>query len=232
MVASLLSIRRYPVKGMGGESLDTVEVDDRGLVGDRWFAVTDAEGHFASGKRTRRFRRHDEIFDYAARTVGDGVIVSGREGEWRVGEESLDSLLSERMGEAMRVLPETAELHQDGGQISLIGSATLSWFAQRWDINADPRRLRVNLVLETDEPFIEETWVGTEIAVGEVNLQVVERVERCRTIDLEQDGVDARGRWLKPLGEERDMCAAVYADVLSAGRISCGDRVQRRLGSQ
>lgn len=217
---------------MAGESLSTVEVDGRGLVGDRWFAVTDAQGHFASGKRTRRFRRHDEVFDYAARTVGDGVIVVGREGEWRVGEKALDSLLSERMGEPMQVLPEQAERHQDGGQISLIGSATLDWFSRRWDIDADPRRLRVNLVLETDEPFIEEAWVGTAIFVGEVRLNLVERVERCRTIDLDQDGVDARGRWLKPLGEERDMCAAVYADVLTAGQISRGDRVERCLTSQ
>lgn len=225
MAAALVSIRRYPVKGMGGEFLDAVEVDDRGLVGDRWFAVEDVEGHFASGKRTRRFRRHDEVFDYAARTGGDGVIVTGREGEWRVGDEALDSLLSARMGEPMRVLPETIERHQDGGQISLIGSATLAWFEQRWDINADPRRLRVNLVIETSEPFIEESWVGDSISIGEVGLKVVERVERCRTIDLDQDGVDARGRWLKPLAGEREMCAAVYADVEAPGRIVVGDRI-------
>lgn len=227
MTSSLLSIRRYPVKAMGGESLATVRIDSRGLVGDRWFAVEDAEGHFASGKRTRRFRRHDEVFDYSARTVDSAVIVSGPEGEWRVGDAALDSLLSARMGEPMRVLPETAERHQDGGQVSLIGSATLAWCEQRWDINADPRRLRVNLVIETHEPFVEEGWVGTEISIGDVRLRIAERVERCRTIDLDQDGVDARGRWLKPLAGEREMCAAVYADVVATGQLAVGDLISR-----
>lgn len=226
MVASLLSIRRYPVKGMGGESLSSVEIDSRGVVGDRWFAVTDAEGHFASGKRTRRFRRHDEVFDYTARTDDAGVMVAGAEGEWRVGDAELDALLSARMGEPMRVLPETAELHQDGGQVSLIGSATLDWCTQRWGINADPRRLRVNLVIETDEPFIEENWIGDRISIGKVMLRGIERVERCRTIDLSQDGVAVHGRWLKPLAKEREMCAAIYGDVVVPGNLSLGDVVQ------
>jgi uncharacterized protein YcbX len=221
----LASIRRYPVKAMGGEDLASVEVDRRGLVGDRWFAVEDAEGCFASGKRTRRFRRHDEVFDYAARTVGDDVRVSGPEGEWSVGDGALDALLSNRMSTAVQVRPEAAVRHQDAGSVSLVGSATLEWCSQRWDINADPRRLRVNLVIETSEPFIEETWVGGRVAIGGVELDVVARIERCRTIDLSQDGVEARGRWLKPLAAERDMCAAIYADVATPGLIACGDRV-------
>lgn len=227
VAASLLSIRRYPVKAMGGEALTSVEIDERGLVGDRWFAVTDAEGHFASGKRTRRFRRHDEVFDYAARTLGAGVVVAGPEGEWEVGDGALDSLLTARIGQPMQVLPETMERHQDGGEVSLVGSATLKWCAEQWGIDADPRRLRVNLVIETDEPFVEDTWIGHQISIGDVQLQVVERIERCRTIDLHQDGVDARGRWLNPLATVRDMCAAVYADVVRPGRIAVGDHVAR-----
>ena len=59
----VVEIRRYPVKTMAGESLESVEVDARGLVGDRWFSVMDEEGRLASGKSSRRFRRLDGIFD-------------------------------------------------------------------------------------------------------------------------------------------------------------------------
>ena len=45
-------IRRYPVKSMAGESLPTVEVDARGLVGDRWYAVVDGDGKLSSGKHS------------------------------------------------------------------------------------------------------------------------------------------------------------------------------------
>ena len=225
MTVSLAGIRHYPVKAMGGEDLASVEVDRRGIRGDRWFAVEDAEGHFASGKRTQRFRHRDEVFDYAARTEGESVIVAGPEGEWRVGDEAHDARLTTRMGLPVRVLPEQGVPHQDAGSVSMVGTATLEWCARRWGIDADPRRLRVNLVLATTEPFIEETWVGQAIEIGSIRLEVVKRIERCRTIDLSQDGVDAQGRWLKPLAAERDMCAAVYADVAVPGVIARGDTV-------
>ena len=38
---TVVDIRRYPVKSMGGESLSEAALDERGLVGDRWFAVCD-----------------------------------------------------------------------------------------------------------------------------------------------------------------------------------------------
>lgn len=226
MSESVLGLRRYPVKAMGGEELSSVQVDARGLVGDRWYAVEDADGHFASGKRTRRFRRRDEVFDYAARTEAGGVLVTGPEGEWRVDDPALAATLSTRMGLPVRVLPETAVPHQDAGSVSLVGTATLDWCSERWGIEADPRRLRVNIVVATSEPFIEETWVGRRISMGDVELDVVERIERCRTIDVAQDGVTARGRWLKPLAAERDMCAAIYADVVTPGRIVRDDLVR------
>ncbi|MGH8999685.1 MAG: MOSC domain-containing protein [Acidimicrobiia bacterium] len=48
---------RYPVKSMLGEPLETVDVDDGGLVGDRRFGVVDAEtGMVASAKRPNRWR--------------------------------------------------------------------------------------------------------------------------------------------------------------------------------
>lgn len=224
MKAAIESIRRYPVKSMGGEYLESVELDARGLVGDRWYAVEDAEGHFASGKDTRRFRRRDAVFDYSARTDGDRVHVAGPEGAWLVGDPELDALLSRRMDAAVRVLPEREVPHQDAGMVSLVGTATLAWCSRRWDMVADPRRLRVNLVVDTDEPFIEESWVGRRVAVGGVELNVVERIERCRTIDVDQDGVVASGRWLKPL-VERELCVAVYADVVTTGSIERGDQL-------
>ncbi|MGN6162243.1 MAG: MOSC domain-containing protein [Marmoricola sp.] len=222
---SVVALRRYPVKAMGGEDLGSVDLDERGLMGDRWFAVQDAEGNFASGKRTRRFRRHDEVFDYAARTDEAGVWVVGPEGEWLACDPALDAILSSRMSTPVRVRPEAEVPHQDAGAVSLVGTATLAWCAARWDIEADARRLRVNIVIDTDEPFIEESWVGRNVRIGGVELRVVERIERCRTIDVAQDGASARGRWLKPLATERDMCVAVYADVVQPGTIAVGDPI-------
>ncbi|MEH0109768.1 MOSC N-terminal beta barrel domain-containing protein [Tersicoccus sp. MR15.9] len=80
MPVTVVQIRRYPVKSMAGEYLDTVELGARGLIGDRWYAVEDAAGHVASGKTTRRFRRHDEVFAYGAASTPDGVVVTHADG--------------------------------------------------------------------------------------------------------------------------------------------------------
>jgi hypothetical protein len=59
-----------------------------------------------------------------------------------------------------------------------------------------------------------------------VRLAVVERVERCRTIDLAQDGVSTTTPWLKALGRRRELCVAVYADVVGPGTATVGDVVR------
>lgn len=222
----VVSLRRYPVKSMGGEPLEAVEIDARGLRGDRWYAVTDGDGRLASGKSSRRFRRRDQVFDHTARTASDGVVVTGPSGEWLVGDPALASELSRVMGAPVRVAPEAGVPHQDGGSVSLVGTATLDWCAARWGLSADPRRLRVNLVVATDEPFVEDTWVGQSLAIGPVSLAVVEQVPRCRMIDLDQDGAVAEGRWLTPLTAERDGCVSVYADVQAPGTVRVGDVVR------
>lgn len=220
----MVALRRYPVKSMGGEDLDVAAVDARGLAGDRWFAVEDGDGRFASGKSTRRFRRRDPVFAFSATTGADGgVVVSGDGTSWHVGDPRLHERLSDAMGTAVRITPEAHEPHQDGGSVSVIGTATLRWCAARWHGSPDPRRFRVNIVLDTDEPFVEESWVGHDLDVGTARLRVVERVPRCRTIDIRQDGADPGARWLTPLTREREMCLAVYADVVRPGLVAVGD---------
>ena len=222
----VVCLRRYPVKSMGGEALDVATLDSRGVEGDRWYAVQDANGHFASGKNTRRFRRRDQVFSYAAATDRSGdVVVTGGPGRWAVGDPGLDEELSREMGLDVQVTPEAAIPHQDMGSVSLVGTATLEWCAARWGVHADPRRLRVNIVFSSEEPFIEETWVGRTVACAGARLRVVERAPRCRMIDIDQDGATADGRWLKPLAAERDMFLAVYGDVESGGVIRVGDQL-------
>lgn len=220
------SLRRYPVKAMGGEPLTSAELDHRGVRGDRWYAVVGDDGRFASLKDTRRFRRRDVIVGFTASTTADGdVEVRSGDASWRVGDPLLDRHLSSLTGSAQRVLPEAGVAHQDGGAVSLVGTATLAWCVARFGGSDDPRRLRVNLVVETQEPFVEETWVGRRLTVGSAGLTVVQRITRCRTIDVEQDGATPGVPWLRPLGSERDLCLAVYADVTSPGVVAVGDEV-------
>ncbi len=126
------------------------------------------------------------------------------------------------------MLLENGTSHFDAGAVSLVGTATLEWCARELGVDADRRRLRTNVIVETAEPFEEEGWVGHEVAIGDVRLSVVERVERCRTIDLAQDGVATTTPWLKALASGRELCVAVYADVVDPGSLAVGDVVAVR----
>jgi uncharacterized protein len=63
----VVAIGRYPIKSMMGEELNAIEVTDRGLLGDRAFALIDAEtGKVASAKNPRRW---PNLFDFRASYV-------------------------------------------------------------------------------------------------------------------------------------------------------------------
>jgi uncharacterized protein YcbX len=47
---SVVALWRYPVKSMMGEELNSSEVTDRGLLGDRQFAVVDRSSGKAGGR--------------------------------------------------------------------------------------------------------------------------------------------------------------------------------------
>ena len=64
---SVVGLWRYPVKSMMGEELNAAEVTERGLVGDRQFAVLDAStGKVAGAKNPRKW---GNFFDFRAAYV-------------------------------------------------------------------------------------------------------------------------------------------------------------------
>ena len=66
-VGSVVGLWRYPVKSMMGEELNAAEVTDRGLVGDRQFALLDAAtGKVAGAKNPRKW---GNFFDFRAAYV-------------------------------------------------------------------------------------------------------------------------------------------------------------------
>jgi len=63
-LGSLASLHRYPVKSMMGEALNSASVTRRGLFGDRYYALCDAEtGKVVSAKNPRKW---PNLFSYHA----------------------------------------------------------------------------------------------------------------------------------------------------------------------
>jgi uncharacterized protein len=63
-LGSVVSLWRYPVKSMMGEELNATEVTERGLLGDRAYALVDSsDGRAATAKNPRKWPR---LFDFRA----------------------------------------------------------------------------------------------------------------------------------------------------------------------
>jgi uncharacterized protein len=66
-LGSVVSLWRYPVKSMMGEELDAAEVTERGLLGDRAYALVDrTDGKAATAKNPRKW---PHLFDFGATFV-------------------------------------------------------------------------------------------------------------------------------------------------------------------
>lgn len=110
-IGRIKEIWRYPAKSMGGETLVACDVSKAGLVGDRLWAVVDADS--GEIKSARQWPRLIELrAEYVAAPVAPGlygaavppVRVSGPDGfVIHAGEDSADARLSEFMGKPCRL---------------------------------------------------------------------------------------------------------------------------------
>jgi uncharacterized protein YcbX len=104
-LGAVVSLWRYPVKSMMGEELNATEVTERGLLGDRAYAIVDsADGKAATAKNPRKW---PSLFDFRAAfieparpaanvppvriTLPDGSTVTSNQGD-------LDQTLSKALG--------------------------------------------------------------------------------------------------------------------------------------
>jgi uncharacterized protein YcbX len=114
---SVVALWRYPVKSMMGEELNAAEITDRGVVGDRQFAVVDAStGKVAGAKNPRKW---GNFFDFRAAyveppkmgsklpavrlTMPDGTVMTSEEAD-------LSQVLSRALGREVAF----AEAKHDG----------------------------------------------------------------------------------------------------------------------
>jgi MOSC domain-containing protein len=166
----VVEVRRYPVKSMRGELLHAAEVERRGLVGDRLWALRDGDGKLGSGKSTRRFRAMKGLLGLAARYDGQALVITFPDGTAVRGDDgSIHKRLSEAVGRRVELAHEAAVSHFDAAPIHLCTTASLdelAGLAAGFRIQA--RRFRPNLLVEVAAGgFVEDGWVGGLLEVGD-----------------------------------------------------------------
>ena len=227
-IGHIVELWRYPVKSMRGEMLNTLEIDGRGVVGDRLFALRTADGKLGSGKTSRRFQQVDGLFRFHAWYEGETPVIRLPSGALLRGEAlTVDEALSAALGLEVSLAREGAVSHFDSSAIHLLTTASLRWLRDREPAaRIDSRRFRPNIVLEADgNGLLEDSWVGRTIQLGDAAiLRITKRTERCVMPNFAQDDLPADGSILRALADGNEACLGVYTAVLQVGSVRQGDR--------
>ena len=206
-MGSVVSLWQYPVKSMMGEELNAAEVTERGLLGDRAYALVDsADLKVATAKNPRKWPHlfsdgttvtsdqvdHNEILSKALnRAVTLGVAQRGAvtAEEYWPDMEGLDH----RDTVTDFTLPEGTFF--DCATVHLLTTATLDRLRELYPQGRfEVRRFRPNIVVQLasgEKGFAENGWVGRTLAIGdEVSLSITGPCGRCVMTTLAQEDLD------------------------------------------
>ncbi len=241
---------RYPVKSLQGERLEAIDVDERGLVGDRRWALFDRST--GVGLTARRV---PELLLASARFEADGCVAVrlpdgtettdddalsrwlGRDVELRAAASAVDAPTYEvaigddgepGAGEASEWISWEGPLgvfhDSTRTQMSLCNEATMTAFAPIDEV----RRFRFNVVLD-GAAATEDALVGRAARVAGrdgVELDVTKRIDRCVMVTRPQPGgIERDTTVLKRIIRERESLLGIGALVRSTGRIAVGDEL-------
>jgi uncharacterized protein len=266
VVGEIVWLWRYPVKSMLGEPLTEVDLDESGISGDRRYALIDTEtGLIASAKHPAKWRRLLSMrsrYDGQGRvviTVPNGTDVSE--------EDALLSEALGRSVRLTRSRPEGARIERltppteanagvvtrgalaagtpgdsfvDFAAVHMVTTATLDALGRDHPSGSvDARRFRPNIVLRMydDVPFVENTWVGRHLTIGDdVRVRIVAPTPRCVVPTLAHGTELAEDRHLLRTAARLNRvpvlnlgtltCVGAYGSVRSGGRLRVGDLVQ------
>ncbi len=222
---------RYPVKSLRGERVEASEIGQEGLLGDRAFGIVDEEtGNVLTARREPRLlfataRWHDGEVEITgpddAPLDTDDALSRWLERPVRLARAGADGGVYENPKDSERETDWVAwqgpggAWHDSGTtRVSLVSTGTLGAWA--------PERFRSNVLIEGDG---EDGFVGRQVRLGSVTLDVTGRVGRCVMVTRAQPGLEVDRDVLRSVHRERGGELAIGALVLEPGTVAVGDRL-------
>jgi uncharacterized protein YcbX len=232
MTGHVVSLHRWPVKSLGGEEVDTLELDGRGAAGDRAHALFDefkGEPRRLTVRQVPRMLLWDAAYGAAAVPLDDPppptlTAPGGERYSWD--DAALPAAFSEDLGRPVTLRRDPA-LMQDLPD-SLLVTFGASHRAVETDLGApfDPLRWRTNIHVEADaDAFAETGWEGRTLRVGDAELHLLHPCERCVIPTRDPRTAEKAPELLRYLSARRATLFGINARPAGPSRIVTGDAV-------
>ena len=232
------AIFSYPIKSMAGQRLASTKIGWHGLEGDRRLAFRRLadRGTFPwlSASRLPELLLYKPIGRQD--TTGEPLPThirtpDGR--EYGLTDEALLKEIATRHRADVELMQLSHGIFDEAG-VSAITLGTIRGIAREAGHDADVRRFRPNLVIDTKgaQPFEEDRWVGKILEFGSEGagpaISVTMRDKRCVMMNLDPDTAEANAEVMKTVIRMNENHAGVYGTVVRTGELRVGQVVGLR----
>jgi uncharacterized protein YcbX len=197
----------YPVKGLSAQRIDAARVSpERGFPNDRVFALAHHDGDVRrqlseplrpefhmltvdprlAGLRTECNAATGRLEAYVQEHLVLSCDLSSAAGRLQAGK-FFAAVLDLPDDEAPVITRGQAHnyAYLDSSSCHIINLASVRDLSERAGVDIDPLRFRANLYLDTDTPWAEFDWIGSELVIGgDVRLRPFKRAARCAATEV------------------------------------------------
>jgi uncharacterized protein len=206
----IAEIWRYPVKSMGGEALTEAELGPDGIPGDRMVHVQDSRGRLLTSRSRPRLLLH------RAALGRDGMPhVDGR--HWTAPDVASD--VEAAAGAGARLVRDDGLERFDVLPLLVATDGAIA------ALGYDRRRFRPNVLLSGVPGLAERGWEGRRLHVGGTIIGMVSLRQRCIMTTFDPDTAEQDTEVLLRIHRELGGALALDCEVIRAGAIHVGDRV-------
>ena len=237
-VGHVREITRYPIKSMAGIATVSAMLGWQGLEGDRRFAfrrigVENGFPWLTASKLPELVRYQPVGLDESTGEPRPTHVLTPGGSRLELHSAELKSEITGRFGNAVELMQLKHGIF-DEAPISVVSQSTIRGIGREAGIKGDLdcRRFRANILVETEsnDPFLEDKWVGGTLVFGESDaagpaVHVTMPDVRCVMVNLDPDTAAKDPRVMKTVARLNQNNAGVYATVVRTGLIRIGDRV-------
>jgi hypothetical protein len=224
---SIVSLHRWPVKSFRGEPLNALDLDRRGVPGDRAHAVWLKGGKRATARLVPGLLRWSARYEEPVTGAIPRPLVTAPDGAPYAWDDArLPAALSADLGREVAVVHDAAGMQDLPNSILLTLEGTRRALEDELGEPVDLRRFRTNVHADVDAaPFAEAGWQGRRLTIGDAELELLHPCLRCAIVAREPETNAKSPAVLKRLVREHDAIFGINARPLNEAAIRLGDPV-------